>query len=101
MGLLEDKTAVIAGGTTGIALATATRFIDEGGRVLITGQLGPRATGVRGDVGIGADLDRLYAAVDEAGRGLDIVMANAGIGGVAEIGSWRSAPNRGTRPAYR
>jgi NAD(P)-dependent dehydrogenase (short-subunit alcohol dehydrogenase family) len=97
MGLLDDKTAVITGGTTGIGLATASRFIDEGARVVITGrrqgeldvaltQLGPRATGVRGDVGVGADLDRLYAAVDEGGRGLDILMANAGISAVAQIG---------------
>ena len=97
MGLLDDKTAVITGGTTGIGLATAIRFIDEGARVIITGrrqaeldaalsQLGPHATGVRGDVGVGADLDRLYATVDEGGRGLDVVMANAGVTAVARLG---------------
>ena len=97
MGLLDSKTAVITGGTTGIGLATAARFVDEGARVFITGrrqaqlddalgQLGGRANGVRGDVGAGADLDRLYAAVAEAGRGLDIVVANAGVTAVARIG---------------
>ncbi|HTZ16690.1 MAG TPA: SDR family oxidoreductase [Mycobacterium sp.] len=97
MGLLDEKTAVITGGTTGIGLATAARFVDEGARVFITGrrqaqldealgQLGERANGVRGDVGAGADLDRLYAAVAEAGRGLDIVVANAGVTAVARIG---------------
>jgi NAD(P)-dependent dehydrogenase (short-subunit alcohol dehydrogenase family) len=97
MGLLDDKTAVITGGTSGIGLAAAARFIDEGARVFITGRrqpelesalsrLGDRATGVRGDVGVGADLDRLYAAVADTGRGLDVVMANAGITGVARIG---------------
>jgi NAD(P)-dependent dehydrogenase (short-subunit alcohol dehydrogenase family) len=97
MGLLDDKTAVITGGTSGIGLATAARFINEGARVFITGRrrpelesalsrLGERAIGVRGDVGVGADLDRLYAAVTETGRGLDVVMANAGVPGVAKIG---------------
>jgi NAD(P)-dependent dehydrogenase (short-subunit alcohol dehydrogenase family) len=97
VGLLDGKSAVITGGTSGIGLATATRFVDEGARVFITGrrqaqldealgQLGERANGVRGDVGAVADLDRLYAAVAEAGRGLDIVVANAGVTAVARIG---------------
>jgi NAD(P)-dependent dehydrogenase (short-subunit alcohol dehydrogenase family) len=97
VGLLDGNTAVITGGTSGIGLATAARFVDEGAWVFITGrrqaqldealgQLGERANGVRGDVGAGADLDRLYAEVAEAGRGLDIVVANAGVTGVARIG---------------
>ena len=97
MGLLEEKTAVITGGTAGIGLATASRFIAEGARVFITGrrqpeldaalrELGPRAIGVRGDVAVAADLDRLYAAVEESGHGLDVVMANAGVTAVARIG---------------
>ena len=96
MGLLDGKTAVITGGTSGIGLSTADCFVNEGARVFITGrrqaeldaalrQLGERATGVRGDVGVGADLDRLYTSVTEADGGLDIVMANAGISGVARI----------------
>jgi NAD(P)-dependent dehydrogenase (short-subunit alcohol dehydrogenase family) len=97
VGLLEGKTAVITGGTSGIGLATAARFVDEGAWVFITGrrqaqldvalgQLGERANGMRGDVGAGADLDRLYAEVAEAGRGLDIVVANAGVTAVARVG---------------
>ncbi|OBI04390.1 short-chain dehydrogenase [Mycobacterium sp. E2462] len=98
MGLLDHKTAVITGANSGIGLATAQRFIAEGAeRVFITGRrrpeledaarsLGPRATAVPGDVGMPADLDRLYAEVAAAGRGLDIVMANAGSTRVARLG---------------
>jgi NAD(P)-dependent dehydrogenase (short-subunit alcohol dehydrogenase family) len=90
MGLLDHKTAVVTGANSGIGLATAERFIAEGAeRVFITGrrqrelssaaaQLGPRATPVPGDVGTPADLDRLYAEVAAAGKGLDVVVANAG-----------------------
>jgi NAD(P)-dependent dehydrogenase (short-subunit alcohol dehydrogenase family) len=98
MGLLDRKTAVITGANSGIGLATAQRFIAEGAdRVFITGrrqpelasaaaQLGPVAVAVPGDVGTPADLDRLYAEVDAAGRGLDIVVANAGATRVARLG---------------
>jgi NAD(P)-dependent dehydrogenase (short-subunit alcohol dehydrogenase family) len=83
MALLTRKTAVITGGASGIGLATASRFVDEGAHVFIfgrqraeidaaLGQLGENATGVAGDVTNGRDLDRLCAAVAEAGRGLDV-----------------------------
>ncbi len=98
MGLLDHKTAVITGANSGIGLATAQRFLAEGAdRVFITGrrrseldaaakQLGPRSTAVAGDVGSPEDLDRLYAEVAAAGKGLDIVMANAGSTRVARLG---------------
>ena len=97
MALLKDKTAVITGGTTGIGLATAKRFVEEGAYVFITGrrqaeldaavnELGENATGVQGDVGKAEDLDRLYAAVAESGRRLDVVFANAAVVDVARIG---------------
>lgn len=98
MGLLDRKTAVVTGANSGIGLATAERFLAEGAeRVFITGrrqaeldtaasQLGPRAIAVAGDVGVPEDLDRLYGEVGSAGRGLDIVMANAGVTRVARLG---------------
>lgn len=98
MGLLDDKTAVVTGGNSGIGLAAAQRFIEEGvDRVFITGRrqaeldtavenLGSRAVAVRGDVGAPRDLDRLYADVGAAGKGLDIVVANAGFTRVARLG---------------
>jgi NAD(P)-dependent dehydrogenase (short-subunit alcohol dehydrogenase family) len=90
MALLTGKTAVITGGNSGIGLATAQRFVDEGARVFITGrrqaeldaaveQLGPAAIGVQGDVTNTADLDRLYATVAEHGKRIDVLFANAGI----------------------
>ncbi|OBK65905.1 short-chain dehydrogenase [Mycobacterium colombiense] len=98
MGLLDNKIAVITGANSGIGLATAQRFLDEGAdRVFITGRrqpelddaaskLAPRVTAVRGDVGKPEDLDRLYTEVAAAGNGLDIVMANAGSTRVARLG---------------
>lgn len=89
MGAFEGKTAVVTGASTGIGLATARRFVDEGAHVFITGRrrpelenaaaaLGPSATPIVGDIAESADLDRLYAAVRERGRGLDVLFANAG-----------------------
>src|SRR6185312_16931321 len=80
MALLAGKTAVITGGSSGIGLATARRFIDEGATVFITGrkaaeletaaaELGPAAVPVQGDVTVPADLHRLrdIAAKSAAG----------------------------------
>jgi len=87
---LEGKTAVITGGSTGIGLATAQRFVQEGAHVFITGrrqneldevvkQIGKNVTGVQGDVSNLADLDRLYTAVKEQRGHIDILFANAGV----------------------
>ena len=97
-GALEARVAVITGGSSGIGLATARRFVREGARVFVTGRrqpeldaavalLGDRATGVPGDVSSLEDLDRLFATVErEAGR-VDVLFANAGGGsGVVTIG---------------
>ena len=73
---LEGKVAVITGGSTGIGLATARRFVAEGAYVYITGrrqreldaamrQIGKHVTAVQGDVSQLADLDRLYATVKQ------------------------------------
>ncbi len=97
MALLEGKTAVITGGSTGIGFATAKRFVEEGAYVFITGrrqaeldlavkELGDNATGVQGDVSKSEDLDRLYSVVADSGRRIDVVFANAAILDVARIG---------------
>ncbi|MDQ2747774.1 MAG: SDR family NAD(P)-dependent oxidoreductase, partial [Acidobacteriota bacterium] len=97
MSKLDGKIAVVTGGTTGIGLATAQRFIDDGAFVFITGrrqkeldaavaELGENAFGVQGDVSNLDDLDRLYATVKEQKGEIDILFANAGIAEFVPIG---------------
>src|SRR4029078_2354704 len=97
MALLKGKTAVITGGTTGIGLATAKQFVEEGAYVFISGrrqaeldaavkEIGDNVTGVQGDVSRQEDLDRLYSAVADSGRRVDVVFANAAVVDVARIG---------------
>ena len=86
---LEGKIAVVTGGSSGIGLATAKRFVNEGAYVFITGrrqselerakaEIGKNVTVVQGDVTDLADLDRLYATVKAEKGVVDIVVANAG-----------------------
>jgi NAD(P)-dependent dehydrogenase (short-subunit alcohol dehydrogenase family) len=95
---LEGKTAVITGGNSGIGLATAHRFVQEGAYVFITGrrqdeidkavkQIGRNVVGVQGDVSNLEDLDRLYETVKEQKGRIDILFANAGILKSAPLGS--------------
>lgn len=88
----RSRTAVVTGGSSGIGLASAVRLADEGAYVFVTGRReaeleaavrtigAERATAVVGDVSKLEDLDRLYEAVRARGAGLDVVVANAGIG---------------------
>src|SRR5919109_288776 len=88
---LDGKIAVITGGTSGIGLATAQRFVDEGAYVFIIGrrqseldkavnQIGKNnLTGVQGDVSNLKDLNRLYDAVKQQKGRIDVLFANAGL----------------------
>ena len=88
---LEGKTAVITGATSGMALATAKLFVEEGAHVFITGrkqsqldaavkEIGTNVTGVQGDAGSLADLDRLFETVKSTRGKIDVLFASAGIG---------------------
>jgi len=90
MSKLAGKIALITGGNSGIGLATAKQFVNEGAYVFITGrrdselaaavkEIGKNVTGVRGDVSKLDDLDRLFAQIKGEKGKLDIVFANAGI----------------------
>ena len=96
MKMLEGKVAVVTGGNSGIGLATAMRFVDEGAHVVITGRrekeleeaaisIGGNVTTVAGDVTRLEDLDRLYAVVKEKHGHIDVLFANAGWGEVAPL----------------
>jgi len=97
MAQLENKTALVTGGSSGIGLAAARRFVAEGAHVFITGrrkevldaaaaELGSGVTAVQGDISNLNDLDSLIEAIAQRGSGLDVVFANAGGGSLATIG---------------
>ena len=98
MDKLEGKIALITGGNSGIGLATAKRFVNEGAYVFITGrrepelaaavkEIGRNVTGVQGDVSNLGDLDRLFAQIKREKGKLDIVFANAGVARFAALGT--------------
>ena len=93
---LAGKIAVVTGGSSGIGLATAKRFVEEGAHVVITGRrekelkeaaafIKSNVTTVVGDVARLEDLDRLYAIVKEKHGHIDILFANAGAGTIAPL----------------
>jgi len=93
------KVAVVTGGSTGMGLATAKRFVQEGmDHVFITGrrkdaldaavaEIGKNVTAVQGDVASLSDLDRLYDTVKKYHRPIDIIFANAGLAKLAPFGT--------------
>ena len=95
---LTGKKALITGGNSGIGLATARLFVAEGAEIAITGrdqktldeavaELGPNARGYRADVTVADDRKRLFADLAKDFGKLDIVFANAGIGGRTPTGT--------------
>jgi len=98
MAKLEGKIALITGGNSGIGLATAKQFVNEGAYVFITGrrkpeldaavkEIGRNVTAVQGDVSNLGDLDRLFSQIKRENGKLDIVFANAGVAKFAPFGT--------------
>src|SRR5215475_12171006 len=97
MGKLEGKIAVITGGNSGIGLATAKQFVNEGAYVFITGrretelaaavkEIGRNVTAIQGDVSSMQDLDRIFSQIRAEKGKLDILFANAGVARYAPLG---------------
>ena len=97
MGKLNGKVAVITGGTSGMALATAKRFVEEGAYVFISGrrqeqldkavkEIGRNVTGIRADSANLADLDRLFDTVKREKGRIDVLFASAGSGEAVKLG---------------
>jgi NAD(P)-dependent dehydrogenase (short-subunit alcohol dehydrogenase family) len=98
MGKLKGKVAVITGGSSGLALESAKRFVEEGAYVFITGRrqeqlddavkvIGRNVTSVRGDASNLDDLDRLFETVKREKGKIDVLFASAGKGEAATLGN--------------
>ena len=98
MGMFDGKIALVTGGTSGIGLAAAREFVEEGAYVFITGRretelsaaaadIGRNVTAVQGDVSKTVDLDRLFDQIGREKGRLDVVFANAGVARYGALGS--------------
>ncbi|MCW3061978.1 MAG: 3-oxoacyl-ACP reductase [Capsulimonas sp.] len=95
---LEGKIALVTGGNSGIGLATAQRFVEEGAYVYITGRrqpeldaavslIGSNVTAIQADSTKLEDIDRVYATIEKEKGHLDVLFANAGAGSLLPLGS--------------
>src|SRR6266850_2369677 len=96
MGRLEGKVAVITGGNSGIGLATAKEFKEQGARIVITGrdqktldeakrEIGGDVLAVRSDTSNLTEIDKLFNVVKEKFGRIDVLFVNAGVGNFAPV----------------
>jgi len=96
MGKLEGKVAVITGGNSGIGLATAKEFKEQGARVVITGrdqktldeakrEIGGDVLAVRSETSSLTEIDKLFNVVKEKFGKIDVLFVNAGVGKFAPV----------------
>lgn len=99
---LDGRVAVVTGGNSGIGLATAKRLHEEGAKVLITGRdartldtavgvIGAGTLAMQSDVSKLDDIDRMYSVVSSKLGKIDVLFANAGVGG---FGLYADSPER-------
>ncbi|HEX7798588.1 MAG TPA: SDR family oxidoreductase [Vicinamibacterales bacterium] len=97
MGKLEERIALVTGGTSGIGLAAAKVFVEEGAYVYITGrrdrelqsavrEIGRHVTAIQGDVAVRDEVDRMVAQIEREQGRLDVIFANAGVAAYARLG---------------
>src|ERR1700759_1853853 len=98
MAAMESRVAVVTGGGRGVGFGIAEEFVGEGASVVITdidqalldeavAALGPNVSGFKADVTSLADMEALYSEVMTRHGRLDAVVANAGVGDSAPLGS--------------
>jgi NAD(P)-dependent dehydrogenase (short-subunit alcohol dehydrogenase family) len=97
MNRLTNKVAIITGGNSGIGLATAQRFLEEGATVIITGrdqgrldaavkQLNhPKLSAIKADAANAQEMQHAYETVQKRHAHLDILFLNAGVAPMAPI----------------
>ena len=96
-GKLEDKVALVTGGSAGIGLGIGKHFAEEGARVFIVGRrqsqldeaaaaIGGDAEAIQGDISNLADLDRIYATVEARAGRIDVLAVNAGVYEFGKLG---------------
>lgn len=94
----KDKVVLVTGGSSGLGLAIAQEFSEQGARVVITGRrqealdealssLGDNAVAIAADVSNPSDLASLFSRIESLHGRIDVLIANAGMGEITPLGT--------------